>query len=153
MNSQELQKALRRVGASDWKTWATESDGTQRQWAEVAFVPGEASEKKNTQPLRYVGLRLLKPKGESFADGKDRHYHAVITNLDLRGDKLLDWHREKAGTIEHVHDAVKNHLAGGHVPSQKFGADAAWFKLALLSYNLASALTGLRPLGTLPRSH
>ena len=29
------------------------------------------------------------------------------------------------------------------MPSQKFGADAAWFKLALLAYNLASAITGL----------
>lgn len=143
VNSRELQKALRALRPSQWKTWATEADGTQRQWAEVPFVPGESTEKKDTQPLRYVGLRLLKPKGGHFADGKDRHFHAVITNMDLRGDKLLDWHREKAGTIEHVHDAVKNHLAGGHVPSQKFGADAAWFKLALLAYNIASALTGL----------
>lgn len=27
--------------------------------------------------------------------------------------------------------------------SQKFGADAAWFKLALLAYDIANALTGL----------
>lgn len=143
VNSAELQKALRAISRSEWKTWATEADGTQRQWAEVPFVPGQRGEKKDALPLRYVGLRLLKPKGERFADGSHRHFHAVISNLDWRGDKLLDWHREKAGTIEHVHDAVKNHLAGGHVPSQKFGADAAWFKLALLAYNIASALTGL----------
>jgi hypothetical protein len=142
-NSTELQKALRAVGRSEWTTWASEADGTQRQWAEVPFVPGQRGEKKEAWPLRYVGLRLLKPKGARFADGAHQHFHAVISNLDWRGDKLLDWHREKAGTIEHVHDAVKNHLAGGHVPSQKFGADAAWFKLALLAYNIASALTGL----------
>jgi hypothetical protein len=142
-NSKELQKALRAVGRAEWRTWATEADGTQRQWADVPFVPGQRGEKKDALPLRYVGLRLLKPKGEHFADGTDRHFHAVISNLDWRGDKLLDWHREKAGTIEHVHDAVKNHLAGGHVPSQRFGADAAWFKLSLLAYNIASALTGL----------
>lgn len=143
VNSVELQKALRAIGRSVWRTWATEGDGTQRQWAEVPFVPGQRGEKKDALPLRYVGLRLLKPKGEQFADGTNQHFHAVISNLDWRGDKLLDWHREKAGTIEHVHDAVKNQLAGGHVPSQKFGADAAWFKLALLAYNIASALTGL----------
>lgn len=143
VNSVELQKALKSVGAGQWKTWATEADGTQRQWTEVPFVPGQRTEKKDALPLRYVGLRLLKPKGERFADGTDRHFHAVISNLDWRGDKLLDWHREKAGTIEHVHDAVKNHLGGAHVPSQKFGANAAWFKLALLAYNVASAVTGL----------
>ena len=143
VHSVELQKALRAIDNAAWTTWTTEADGTQRQWAEVPFVPGQRREKKNAWPLRYVGLRLLKPKGERFADGTQRHFHAVVSNLDWRGDRLLDWHREKAGTIEHVHDAVKNHLAGGHVPSQKFGADAAWFKLSLLAYNLASALTGL----------
>ena len=106
-------------------------------------MPSEASEKKDSQPLRYVGLRLLKAQGVLFADGSDRHHHAVITNLDWAGDKLLNWHREKAGTIEHVHDEVKNALAGGHMPSQHFAANAAWFKMALLAYNIASAIKGL----------
>ena len=141
--SVDLKKALQGIDNTAWTTWATEVDGTLRQWAEVPFVPGQRSETKTAWPLRYVGLRLLKPLGEHFADGARRHYHAVVTNLDWRGDKLLDWHRDKAGTIEHVHDAVKNHLGGGHVPCQKFGADAAWFKLSLLAYNIASALTGV----------
>jgi len=55
----------------------------------------------------------------------------------------LDWHREKAGTVEHTHDEVKNELGGGHVPSQRFGVNSAWFKLALLTYNLVSAIKGL----------
>jgi hypothetical protein len=33
-----------------------------------------------------------------------------------------------------VHDEVKNALAGGHLPSQHFAVNAAWFKLALLAY-------------------
>ena len=73
----------------------------------------------------------------------DQHHHAVVTNLDWDGAKLLNWHREKAGTIEHVHDEVKNGLGGGHMPSQHFAVNAAWFKMALLAYNLASAIKGL----------
>ena len=57
--------------------------------------------------------------------------------------QALYWAREKAGTIEHVHDEVKNGLGGGHLPSQHFAVNAAWFKLALLAYNLASAIKGL----------
>ena len=90
-----------------------------------------------------MGLRLLKPQGVLFADGTDRHHHAVLTNLDWEGSRLLNWHREKAGTIEHVHDEVKNAPGGGHMPSQHFASNAAWFKMALLSYNLASAIKGL----------
>jgi hypothetical protein len=141
--SPELAEAIARVRKSKWKTFDKEADGTLRQWAEVDFVPGEAGEKKSRQPLRYVGLRLLKPQGVLFNDGTDRRHHAVVTNLDWDGVKLLNWHREKAGTVEHVHDEVKNALAGGHMPSQHFAVNAAWFKLALLAYNIASAVKGL----------
>ena len=37
----------------------------------------------------------------------------------------------------------KNALAGGHTPSQHFAVNTAWFKLALMAYNLASATKGL----------
>lgn len=141
--SEALAAALKRVADSAWTTFGKEEDGTLRQWAEVDFVPGDKSEHKNSQPLRYVGLRLLKPQGVLFADGSDRHYHAVVTNRTIEGGRLLDWHREKAGTVEHVHDEVKNWLGGGHMPSQRFAVNAAWFKLSLLTYNLASATRGL----------
>ncbi len=141
--SAALQQAVQQVPEKEWKTITTEADGTLRQWAEVTFVPGEASEKKDSNPLRYVGLRLLKAQGVLFADGSDRHHHAVITNLEWAGDRLLAWQREKAGTIEHVHDEVKNALGGGHMPCQHFNVNAAWFKLSLLAYNVVSAIRRL----------
>jgi hypothetical protein len=141
--SVDLHRAVSRVPEMQWQVLGQELDGTVRQWAELDFVPGERGEKKESQPLRYVGLRLLKPQGALFADGSDRHHHAVVTNLDWMGDRLLNWHREKAGTVEHVHDEIKNGLAGGHVPSQLFGANAAWFKLTLMLYNISSAIKGL----------
>src|SRR5438445_3262972 len=142
--SQPLAQALRQMKEADWKKFGIEEDGTLRQWAEVDFVPGDEYERKDSQPLRYVGLRLLKPQGVLFGDGSDRHFHAVITNQKkMEGGRLLDWHREKAGTVEHVHDEVKNELGGGHVPSQRFGVNSAWFKISLLTYNLVSAIKGL----------
>jgi hypothetical protein len=126
-----------------WNTFGVEADGTLRQWAELDYVPTDTYENKHRKPLRYVGLRLLKPQGVLFKDGSDRHHHAVLTNVDYPGDRLLNWHREKAGTIEHVHDEIKNGLAAAHMPSQRFGVNAAWFKLAVLAYNLASAIKGL----------
>ena len=80
----------------------------------------------------------------SLKDGTDRHFHAVVTNQhQTDGGRLLDWHREKAGTVEHTHDEVKYELGGGHVPSQRFGVNSAWFKISLLTYNLVSAIKGL----------
>jgi hypothetical protein len=142
--SPALGQTIRQVPESAWKTYGKEEeDGTLRQWAEVPFVPGDKYESKESVPLRYVGLRLLKPQGVLFADGSDRHFHAVITNQATAGDRLLEWHREKAGTVEHTHDEVKNELGGGQVPSQRFGVNAAWFKMSLLAYNVVSAMKGL----------
>jgi len=138
-----LTQTLKKVPDAAWQTFATEPDGTLRQWAELDYVPTERCEHKDSRPLRYVGLRLLKAQGNLFADGSDRRHHAVLTNLEYRGDRLLNWHREKAGTIEHLHDELKNGLGGGHMPSQRFNVNAAWLKLALLAYNLASAIKGL----------
>ena len=59
------------------------------------------------------------------------------------GARLLQWHREKAGTIEHIHDVVKNELAGGVLPCGRFGANAAWLRLALLAHNVLTALKRL----------
>ena len=78
--SAELGKSLRAVPEAQWKTFGHERDGTVRQWAELDFVPGEKTEKKDTVPLRYVGLRLSKAQGELFADGNEHHYHAVLSN-------------------------------------------------------------------------
>ena len=141
--SESLAQAVRKVKEEDWKIFGKEDDGTLRQWAEMDFVPGEKYEHKESCPLRYVGLRLLKPQGVLFGDGTDRHFHAVITNEKIDGGSLLNWHREKAGTVEHTHDEVKNQLGGGHVPSQRFGVNSAWFKIALLTYNIVSAIKGL----------
>jgi len=85
---------------AQWTTFAKESDGTLRQWTDVDFVPGEKVEKKDIQSLRYVGLRLLKPQGDLFADGNDKRYHAILTNRwEEDGGDLITWHRAKAGTI------------------------------------------------------
>jgi hypothetical protein len=53
--SEPLAKALREIKEADWRTFGDpERDGTLRQWAEVDFVPGEKSEHKDRQPLRYA---------------------------------------------------------------------------------------------------
>ena len=139
--SSELAPRLRAVPEAQWKTFGHDGDGTIRQWAELDFVPGEKVEKKHTQPLRYVGLRLTKAQGDLFADGNEHHYHAVVSNRwDMDGGDLITWHRAKAGTIEHVHDEIKNGLAAGQLPSAKFGANAAWFRIVCIAFNILSAL-------------
>ena len=55
----------------------------------------------------------------------------------------MEWHRGKAGTIEAVHDVVKNELAGGVLPCGRYGANPAWFLLAVIAYNVLTAMKRL----------
>lgn len=127
-----------------WQEYGQKADPEViRECAEVPFVPGERSEKKDRQPLRYVGLRIRRRQGDLFADGSRLKHFAVVTNLDWAAGKLLEWHRQKAGTIEAVHDVLKNELAAGVLPCGRFGANAAWLRLAVLSHNVLTALKRL----------
>jgi hypothetical protein len=143
VQTEPLAAALRAVPEPQWQSFGTESDGTVRQCADVDFVPGLPSEHKAAQPLRYVGRRLVKAQGELFADGRRTHDHAVITNRELPGAELRQWQRQKAGTIEHVHDEVQNDLGGARLPSGKFGTNAAWLRLVTLAYNVIRAQRAL----------
>ena len=61
---------------------------------------------------------------------------AVVTNRNIDGSDLIQWHRKRCGKSEHVHRTQKEGLAGGQLPSNLFGANAAWWAIMVLSFNL-----------------
>jgi hypothetical protein len=72
-----------------------------------------------------------------------RHFAVLSNRWELKAAALIAWHREKAGTIELVHDVIKNELGGGVLPSKYFGAHAAWLRLAVIAHNVLTALKRL----------
>ena len=56
----------------------------------------------------------------------------------MEGEEVLRWQRERCGSVEKVHDVVKNDLAGGVMPCGRFYANAAWWRLNCLCYNVIS---------------
>lgn len=142
--SEALRQAVVAVAERDWKAYGEEDPEVIRQCAEVDFVPGEAYEHKDLRPLRYVAVRIRRRQGDLFSDGSAMKHFAVVTNLwERKADQLLQWHREKAGTVEIVHDVIKNELAAGVLPCGRFGANAAWLRLAVLTHNVLTALKRL----------
>jgi hypothetical protein len=112
--SEALHAAMQAVPEAEWQSYGDPQGEEIRECADVPFVPGEKAEKKDTQPLRYVAIRIRKPQGELFDDGSRVRHFAVLSNLwEWKAARLIEWHREKAGTIELVHDVIKNELGGG----------------------------------------
>lgn len=137
--SEPLRAVIRRLPEEAWRTDREEADAV-RQWAEVAYAPEGVRVRKDAPAHRYLAIRVVKKQGCLFADGSDRRHFAMVTNREGDGLELIRWHRGKAGTIEHAHDVLTNELAAEALPSQKFGANAAWLRLNVILYNLLSAL-------------
>jgi hypothetical protein len=137
----QLRAEIETLPVEAWKVWKTEKGGVVREWAEVVFVPSRRSEKRATQPYRYLAIRIRRQQGELFADGVAVRHFALVSNIwDMDGQALLGWHRGKAGTVEHVHHNLVNELGAGVYPSGKHGANAAWLRLQVITHNLLQVL-------------
>jgi len=90
-------------------------------------------EKKDPE-LPIQTIRLRKKQYKLFG---------IVTNMDWEGERLIWWQRERCGKSEEVHSILKNDLAGGVMPSQYFGSNAAWWWIAVLSFNLLMAMKQL----------
>jgi len=142
--SEALHTAIEKVPEASWEAYGKKHAVEIRECAEVSFVPGEKSEHKDTQPLRYLAIRIRQRQENLFADGSRVKHFAVVSNIrEWKAGRLIEWHREKAGTIEGVHDVLKNELGAGVMPSKYFGANAAWMRMAVIAHNLMTALKRL----------
>ena len=138
--SPPLRAAILALPETAWQMDREEADAV-REWAEVAYVPEDGDHRKDRPCVRrYLAVRVVKKQGALFSDGSGVRHFAVVTNREGEGLELLRWHREKAGTVEHAHHVLKNELAAGALPSGKFGVNAGWFRLNVLTYNLLSLL-------------
>jgi len=152
--SPEFKKAVSQVRAEDWKPLRRKLKGewrdTDQEWAEVVFVPNWIRSKNGPtyrylairEPLRQLDLPTLETQEElpfptmEFTDIGRFKLFGVVTNRDLPGEELIAWLRERCGKSEEAHAVMKDDLAGGRMPSWKFGANAAWWQMMLLSLNL-----------------
>ena len=139
--SKPLRAEILKLPSEAWQLHAEEVGGFVREWAELPYVPSRKTEQRHTQPYRYLAIRVRGRQGVLFGDGTSVKHFAVVTNdWETDGGALLSWQRGKAGTIEHVNHVLKNELAAGVYPSDKFGANAAWLRLQVLTHNLLELL-------------
>ena len=152
--------AVRSVKETDWRPLVRRtSDGgrieTDQEWAEVCFVPNWAGHGRSRADYRFLAVReplreldlgdaeqLPFPTAEFAGHGRYKLF-GVVTNRTDAGDAVIWWHRERCGKSEEVHAVLKSDLAGGQMPSGLFGANAAWWAIAILAHNLNAAMKKL----------
>lgn len=139
-----LKKHIARLPEPQWKEYREDSE-TVLECADVLnYWPEDEGRPESAGPLRYVAIRVRKRQKQLFADGSEVKYFAVASNQwDWDRVRLLNWQREKAGTIEALHDVLKNELAAGVMPCGRLGANAAWLRFAVMTHNVLTALKRL----------
>jgi hypothetical protein len=129
---------------------------TNRQWAEVCFVPSAIGHSKKGSEYRYLAIRermqdqLVLPGMEDeerelpfqtmLKENVRYKVFGVVTNMDWDGQELIEWHYKRCGRSEQAHSVMKEDLAGGTLPSGDFGENAAWWWMMILAFNLNAAL-------------
>ena len=137
-----LKEHILRLHEHYWKPYREDAEVFGECADLVNYWPEEEERPEGVGPLRYVAIRFHKRQGELFADGSGAKYFVVASNQwEWDARKLLEWQREKAGSIEALHDVLKNELAAGVMPCGRFGANAAWLRFAVLTHNV---LTGMK---------
>jgi len=147
----EFKKAVRET--EEWRPLLDKKGHVRGEWAEVCFVPNKSATKKG-EPYRYIAIRerlrqpLLPGMGylsfQTIAFNEAQYkLFGIVTNMDWEGDKLIDWHHERCGKSEEAHAVMKEDLAGGKLPSGKFGENAAWWWITVLAHNLNAAMKSL----------
>jgi len=155
----EFKRAVAEVEETEWHPLEREVAGkmvpTGQEWAEVCFVPNWTAQHKDGATYRFLAIRELLAQAElpgvepqlpfpSMTFGEKRYkLFGLVTNRDLVGDKLIWWSRERCGKGEEMHKIMKEDLAGGHLPSARFGANAAWWGIMVLAFNLNSLMKRL----------
>ena len=158
----EFRRAVSEIAEEEWHTLYRKAGsyqmGTGQQWAEVNFVPNWIGHSKNSPEYRFIAVR--EPLNEQPLPGMEAQlelpfpamrlsnggWHkvfGVVTNRALPGDELIWWSRQRCGKGEEAHGVLKSDLAGGRLPSRLFGANAAWWAIAVLAFNLSSAMKRL----------
>lgn len=152
----QFKRAVAEVQEADWHPLYRERNGevgaSGTEWAEVCFVPNAIGHSHNNPVYRYVAKRtVLNRQKELPAIGSDQHelpfptmemerrqykVFGIVTNMDWQGDRLIHWHHERCGKSEEAHSVMKEDLAGGKLPSQDFGENAAWWWMMVLALNL-----------------
>jgi hypothetical protein len=132
----ELRACCRAVPEADWVELETRAR-ERVDLAELEFTPGDWP--KSAEPLRYVAVRFTPLQAELF-DATPKYLAIVSNRAEVAAGALLRWHWEKAGTIEQVHRVMKDELGAGVMPSGRFGANAAWFRINALTFNVLTVL-------------
>jgi hypothetical protein len=158
--TEELKRAVKLVLESEWKP----IPDTNQECAEIVFVPKSLCTSKKDPDYRFIAIReemeasapaelrqMLLDFGTvgenpistvhpTIMNGKIYKVFALVTNLEWEAEEIVKWQRKRCGKSEEANLILKEELAGGHVVTSALGANAAWWQMTVLAFNILTLI-------------
>ena len=159
--TKELKQAAQAVSENEWQN----IPDTVHECAEVIFVPNSLVTSKKSPEYRYIVIReeisetdspelrqMVLFNEEELGEHAISSVHptlmsdklykvfAIVTNMELEIVEIVKWYRKRCGKSEEIHRVLKNELAGGHVVTSALGANAAWWQITVLAFNILTLI-------------
>ena len=129
-----VKREIRNLPETAWQPYRTsEGIATDREIAETVH-----SMNGTEQAFRLIVLRWPNPQPSLFE--ADRYcYHAVAANREEAASAVI-WKHNGRGNSENWHKELKSGLGMEQMPCGQFEANAMYFAIGVLAYNLARLL-------------
>jgi hypothetical protein len=129
-----VKREIRHLPASAWQPYRT-ADGlaTDREIAETVHTMNATP-----QAFRLIVLRWLNPQPNLF-EAERYCYHAVATNREESAAEVI-WKHNQRGNSENWHKELKIGVGMEQMPCGQKEANALYFAIGVLAYNLAQLL-------------
>lgn len=129
-----VKREIQNLPETAWTAYRTPDDiATDRQIAETVHAMNGTE-----QAFRLIVLRWPNPQPNLF-EASAYGYHAVATNREEPAGEVI-WKHNGRGQSENWHKELKSGMGMDQMPCGQFGANAMYFAIGVLAYNLAQVL-------------
>jgi hypothetical protein len=120
-----------------WQRFQTpDGERTDREYAETAHCLG-----KSKRSFTLIVLRWPNPRPDLF-EGQYR-YHCIATNDYDRATEPVIWFHNQRGNAENYNKEIKIGFGMDYTPCRSVRANAVYFEIGILAYNLVAAVKRL----------
>lgn len=129
-----VKEVIKNIPEEDWVELKTkEGMSTGREVAEAVHTM-----ERTKKAFRLIVQRWQNPQPELFNSGR-YCYHAIATNFNWEREEVIWWHNGR-GKTENLIKELKLGFGMDWVPCGEFMANAVFFRIGVIAYNLFQAL-------------
>ena len=129
-----VKEMISRIREDKWQK-VKRRDGLEsdREYTEIIHTM-----EKGNHAFRLVVQRWLNPQQDLFEKSQEYYYHVIATNYleeEKNGQEVIWWHNGRSDS-ENYNKELKNGFNLDYMPCGEQEANAVWFGIGILAYNL-----------------